>query len=466
MPAQSFHAVACSTDRLLLRRLTRLLHTLGCRVDSLAQVDRAVTLLAGAHPDFLLIDGDLAADASQSLILTALADHEAGPPPVIIALVSRQDPAQITAALAAGVDDVLHKPLVAGEVLSRIRAAARLREQLWRRHLQQGNSHTIGCLPAPAWRALAAEFARQKTGTGACMAMQIDHNRQWTTERGKLLTARLRTAMVDRLQTAGGEGVVWGELEGECIVALLTSSDEVAALAWAERLRSTAAEQPFEIDGQTVSITVSMGVAPLKASEITGEEQARGAMQLAQNSGGDCVLSAQEWQKETRRISDEPSWLDSANAWDIMIPHPLALYPEDTVEQAQLLLAQTQLAHLPVVDGSGELQGLVSARSLQSSERKSTSRNSGSIRFVRTVMQGSVTQFEEETPVRKLQSFFAGNSSSVVVITRKGRPLGLVYRDSLTGLEEHLTRQTFAAKNAFSLDSDYLTTPDVCCVEE
>jgi CBS-domain-containing membrane protein len=119
------------------------------------------------------------------------------------------------------------------------------------------------------------------------------------------------------------------------------------------------------------------------------------------------------------------------------------------------------------VDGSGELQGLVSARALPTSERKSTNRNSGSIRFVRTVMQGSVTQFDEETPVRQLQSFFAGSASNtVVVVTRKGRPLGLVYRDCLTGLEEHLTRQTFATKSTFSLDSDYLTTPEICCVEE
>jgi DNA-binding response OmpR family regulator/CBS domain-containing protein len=466
MPTEFFHAVACSTDRLLLRRLTRLLHTLGCRVDPLAHVERGAALLAAVRPDFVVIDGELPSEAWQTLVQAALSDHDAGPPPVILALISRLDTPQVTAALAAGADDVLHKPLVPGEVLSRIRAAARLREQQWRRHLQLGNSATLGCLPAPAWRALAAEFARQRTGTGACMALQIDHCAQWAAEHGKVRAARLRTAVVDRLQDAGGDGVVWGELEGECIVALLTSSDEVAALAWAERLRIAAAERPFEVDGQTATITTSMGVAPLKASEVTGEEQARGALQLAQHSGGDCVVSAQEWQKECRRASDEPSWLDSANAWDIMIPHPLALYPEDTVEQAQLLLAQTQLAHLPVVDGKGELQGLVSARSLQGSERKSTSRNSGSIRFVRTVMQGTVAQFDEETPVRKLQSHFAADPSSVVVITRQGRPLGLVYRDSLAGLEEHLTRRTFATKGVFSLDSDYLTTPETCGVEE
>lgn len=466
MSAESFHVVACSTDRLLLRRLTRLLQSIGCHVDPLAKADQAPALVAAVRPDFVVLDCDLPGDALQTLFQAAAEDQDAGPPPVILAMISRHDATQISAALSSGADDVLQKPLVPGEVLSRIRAAARLREQQWRRHLQLGNSATLGCLPAPAWRALAAEFARQRTGTGACLAMQIDHVQRLAAAHGKLRAAQLRSAVVERLHAAGGEGIVWGELEGECVTALLTSSDEVAALAWAERLRTAVVEKPFEIDGQSFAVTASMGVAPLKNSEVTGEEQARGALQLAQSSGGDCVVSGQEWQKECRRASDEPSWLDSANAWDVMIPHPVALYPEDTVEQAQLLMAQTQLAHIPVVDGSGKLQGLISARALQPTERKSSTKTSGSIRFVRAVMQGSPTQFEEETPVRKLQSHFAAESSLVAVITRQGRPLGLVYRDSLSCLEEHLTRQTFAPRDSFSLDSSYLTTPETCGAAE
>jgi CBS domain-containing protein len=260
---------------------------------------------------------------------------------------------------------------------------------------------------------------------------------------------------------------VWGELGGECLAALLTSSDDVAALPWSERLRASLAERPFELDGQSLPVTVSIGVASLGASESQAYEQAQGAMQLACNSGHNCVVSASEWQSECRRREDEPSWLDSANAWDVMIPHPLALYPEDTVEQAMALLAQTQAAHMPVVDGSGKLVGLVSARSIQQVERKTSSpRGSGSIRFVRAIMQSAPTQFEEDTPVRQMQNFFAGDPSPVAVVTRQGRPLGLIYSHSLAAMEERLTRGTFAARRAFSLDSEYLNTPEVCAVDE
>src|SRR5262245_24953854 len=131
---ESLHALAFSTDRLLLRRLTALLESLGCRVDQLAHADRALSLLGTAGPDFVIVDGDLPKEKLQAICRNAL-DELDGPPPTVLALVDRDDAARVAAALAAGADDVLRKPLVPGEVFARIRAAARLREQQWRRHL-------------------------------------------------------------------------------------------------------------------------------------------------------------------------------------------------------------------------------------------------------------------------------------------------------------------------------------------
>jgi len=466
MSADSLHALLLSADRMLLRRLTRLLESVGSRVDQLAEVDRVEPLLAATRPDFVIVDTDLPAGTLQSICRTAVDDLETGPPPVILALVARHESSRVADALAGGAHDVLHKPLVPGEVLARLRAAARLREQLWRRHMQLGNSETLGCLPPPAWRALAAEVARQRSGIGACVVVHLDHLHDHAISQGRVFAARLRAEVIERLQAAGGDEVVWGELEDNSFAALLTSSDDVAALAWAERLRAAVAERPLELDGQSIRITASMGIAQLGGSEALAEEQARGAMQLARSSGRNCVVSAAEWQNERRRQEDEPSWLDSANAWDVMIPHPLALFPEDTVEQAVALMTQTQLAHIPVVDGAGKLVGLVSARSVQTGERKTAPRGSGSVRFVRAVMQSAPTQFEEDTPVRKMQAFFATDPSPVAVVTRQGRPLGLVYSHSLAAMQEQLTRSTFASHSPFSLDSSYLTTPDGCAVDD
>src|SRR5712675_696576 len=108
MTCDSLHALAFSTDRLLLRRLTRLLKSVGCRVDQLAQMDRAVSVLDAMRPDFVIVDGDLPAETLESICRTAVDDLDAGPPPVVLALSARHDARHIAAVLAAGVDDVLH----------------------------------------------------------------------------------------------------------------------------------------------------------------------------------------------------------------------------------------------------------------------------------------------------------------------------------------------------------------------
>jgi DNA-binding response OmpR family regulator/CBS domain-containing protein len=467
MSGESLRALLVSTDRPLLRRLTWLLESIGCAGDSLADPHRAEALLLASPPDFLIVDTDLPGEWAANLCRQAVEADEEGPPPVVLALVARRDAAQIATAFAAGADDILHKPLVVGEVLARLRTAARLRQQQWHRHIQQGNSETPGCLPAPAWKALASEVAQQANGSGAVVFLSLDYlpiHIQRLTRRG---AARLKAAVVERLQAAGGDEAVWGEMDDGCYAALLTSCDEPTALAWAERLRTSVAERPLEVESQVFSVTISLGVAALGAGDAVVEERVRGALQLACRSGRDCVVSATDWEADCKRLVDQPSWLDTANAWDIMLPAPLALYPDDTVEQAAVLLAQTQLGHLPVVDGTGRLVGLLSARSLQPAERRTNPpRGSGSIRYVRAVMHPTPAQFEEDTPARKIASFFAAESAPVAVVTRHGRPLGILYSHTLTSLQESLTPRTFASGKTFSLNSDYLVTSEAYALEE
>ncbi len=459
-------ACIVSADRMLLRRLGRLLESVACSAEQLIDPARAESLLSSDPPDFVIVDSAFEAATFRSICEAARYDLESGPTPVVLALVPRQTAAEVSAALTAGADDVLQKPLVAGEVLARMRAAARLREQLWRRHLQLGNSISPGCLPAPAWRALCSELARQQSGSGAVVAIHLDHLEHYQRGHGRIRAALLQGAVAQRLQSVGGEGVIWGELS-DCFVALLTSSDTMAALSWAERIRLAVASEPFNLEGVSLQVTVSLGAAELGHNEAQAEAQARGAMQLAKASGRDCVVSAHEWVCECRRQAEEPVWLDSANAWDVMLPCSLTLSPEDTAEQAAALFAQTQLAHLPVVDSNGKLLGLLSARAIYAErkpDRKTVAKISPSVRFVRALMNPAA-QFEEETTVRQLQTHFAEARNSVVVITRGGEPLGLLYSHTLAAMQEQLHRNSFTQGN-FSLESDYLTTPEPCAVEE
>jgi CheY-like chemotaxis protein/CBS domain-containing protein len=467
MDGERFKALLIAHDRPLLRRLSALLESVGVSPRCVADPAQGRRLLATAQVDLVIVDMGLPEEQAEAICRMVLDSPDDQAEPVLIGMAPRHDSSRISAALAAGVDDILHKPLAAGEVFARIRAAARLREQQWRRHIQQGNAETPGCLPTPAWKALAGEVARQPTGLGAMLLLGIDHYLPLASELSRCSLCLLRAAVLERLQASGGESVVWGELGDDAFAGLLTSSDDLAAMALAERLRGAVEERPFELDGHSRQLSVSMGVASLCGSHELAEQRCRGALQLAQRSGHNCVVSSTEWENERKRMQDQPSWLDSANAWDIMLPAPLALYPDDTVDQAATLLAQTRLAHLPVVDTAGRLVGLVSARALHAAERKPAApRGSGSIRFVRAVMQSSPTHFEEDTPARQIADHFAGESSTVTVVTRLSRPLGLIYRHSLAGLAESLPVRSSLETRPFSLDSDYLLTPEPLAVED
>lgn len=461
----SYQVLVVSSDRAVHRTIARLLEAVGCQVDALLDCERLSLLMATSQYDFVVVDGDLPEDQALKICRRLTEGEEDSPSPIVLFLVSGKNTALVALALSAGADDILHKPLNTGEVLARFRAASRLREQQRRRLLQHGRSDTPGFLPGAAWRALAKEVASQASG-GAMVLLAFDHFANQVSLIGKDGGQRLWWMACERLQLLSCETTVWGELGGGILAALQPHADEVAAIAWAEQIRSAMAEKPFDLEGRSIRLSPSIGVSDLGNKECMAEDRARGALEFARRSGGNCAVPAMEWERERRRLGDQASWMECSSAWDIMLPCPLSLHSQDTVDQAAVLLSQTQLAHVPVVDATGRLLGLVSARSVQHGGKKQPVRGTGSIRFVRAVMIASPPEFSEDTSVKKVAEFFAGDPSPVAVVTRQGRPLGLIYSHALAALEERLSRRSFEPLVPFSLDTDYLVTCEPAAVED
>ena len=53
---------------------------------------------------------------------------------------------------------------------------------------------------------------------------------------------------------------------------------------------------------------------------------------------------------------------------DVMTPNPVTVKPEDPVDQARRLMAKIKARHLPVVDDTGRLVGIVSIRDIELAE--------------------------------------------------------------------------------------------------
>jgi diguanylate cyclase (GGDEF)-like protein len=71
---------------------------------------------------------------------------------------------------------------------------------------------------------------------------------------------------------------------GEEFVALISDTDRSRALAMAERLRAAVESSPLEVDGRSVVITVSLGVAIRSPSDATWENLLRRADQALYES--------------------------------------------------------------------------------------------------------------------------------------------------------------------------------------
>ncbi|HHM12716.1 MAG TPA: response regulator transcription factor, partial [Planctomycetaceae bacterium] len=118
-----YQILIVSRERELLRRMSRFLALFRYDVHEMTSVDAALERLQVAPPDFLIVD---AAIHEQPHRLLHTPHRCAGRSPVYsFLLVSEPTEQQLDEALQAGADDVLTRPLICGELLARLRTAAR-----------------------------------------------------------------------------------------------------------------------------------------------------------------------------------------------------------------------------------------------------------------------------------------------------------------------------------------------------
>lgn len=132
-----------------------------------------------------------------------------------------------------------------------------------------------GALSRPAFEdALAREQARVLRGqrSAGLLVCDVDHFRRFNERHGHLGGDRALRLVVERIQatTRGGDLVArWGGEELCLIAPDIGSLAELEALC--ERVRQSVAMTPFALEGETVSVTISVGATLL--TDWTSEEE-------------------------------------------------------------------------------------------------------------------------------------------------------------------------------------------------
>lgn len=439
-------------DRRFLRHVSKFLTTFGYEVQQAADRQQAVAAVEGETPDVVLLDAGPDPSAGPALC-RAIVSREPSSPVFTFLLVQSPTPELLTEAVEAGVDDFLARPIVYGELLARLRAAARVLE-FERRLRQQADVDPLTELPKRPPRA-----GRPAT----CVVVDLDQLRRINDLYGRRSGDAVIRAAADRLRGLRTDSEVLCSLGGGRFCIWMAGKSDAEAATWAESARSALATTEIPLPEGMLRLTASFGVAAADEAAATAEAvlgRAIRALQTAKNSGRDCVVQSGE------PDGDATAWAELAGpgklfertmARDVMTPCTACLRTDQPVSEAVLLVRRLHPVAVPVVDHDGKLAGLIFPENVLELAAGRT----GEAPLVADVMTADVPRFEEDAGFAAVHDFFTRDPRPVAVVTRRGKPTGLVTPDSLTSLSQPLTADTFAPRLPFSDGSEYLVVPDL-----
>lgn len=462
MVARRFVVLVVTGDRPMLGRLSQFLGALDYEMHQVADWQQCSAALAATRPDILLVDGDDSPDRALKACHEAAA-CAAGP--LYTMLIARQPTAEtIHRALAAGVDDFLARPIVYGELLARLRAGTRALQFDRRLGLLRGVDPVTQLANQPAFchRVTAALTAPDDMCRGTtCAVVDLDFFHRVNRLFGHPAGDALLRAVAGRLAAACEPASPPACLGGGRFAVLLTGMTDAETAAWAEQLRTELAEAEFELNGQGLRLTVSIGLAPLVPGEIrTADEairQTEEALAAAKARGRNCVV----WFGDQ---DDADTWADLASpgrllertvAADVMTPCPMLLKTTDSLNEAAQWLRQSRLGALPVVDASGGLLGLLKEQAALALAGEPSHHRVGE-----AVSTDAATCREDES-LEILAACFDRDPRTHLVVLAGRRPVGLIGLDHLTALGAKFSHDTFGLMAADEMDSRMLVVPDV-----
>jgi len=250
-------------------------------------------------------------------ICRRLRDMQREPYVYVLLLTARTENSDLVEGMDAGADDYLTKPLKPHELRVRLRAGRRiieLQEQLLRTRealrVRATHDGLTGMLNRSSiLDVLEKEMVRsvRNDKSLSVLMMDLDRFKQINDTRGHLAgDAVLRDAAV-RMQTCIRRYDSAGRYGGEEFLFVLPACDLHGAWAEAERVRSAMEAAPFQILGEALAVTCSIGVASRgwnRASDTAGLlRDADRALYLAKDGGRNRVAAVGFDGVESRRCA-------------------------------------------------------------------------------------------------------------------------------------------------------------------
>ncbi|MEQ8786854.1 MAG: diguanylate cyclase [Pirellulaceae bacterium] len=434
MSAERANLLIVDDDPAMLRLLRKWLETDGYAVRTADDGRQAVEMIEQACPEIILTDWEMPCMDGAELCRWVRGKNLPNYVYTVF-LTARRGIDDIVQGLESGADDFLPKPVDRSELLARLRVGKRMIE------LEHRLNYLAKCDPLTGLSTQRTLFetldrhwhlTQRRQAPLSCVMVDIDFFKRVNDTYGhstgdevirhvgRMLSEHCHTS--DLISRYGGEEF--------CIA--LPDVDEVGAADWANQLRRLISDHDVEIEGRSIHITASFGVAQrLDDTQSPAElvDMADQALLVAKRAGRDRVVEfgsiTESHQGEAERNPE--SMFGGIRAGEVMTTLVAALSQHESAGHAAEYFLRFRINSAPVVDDSGRLVGILAEKDVMSImlwpnwwETK-----------IRDIMKRNVVCYDENASVQLIYEFLCRVAIRGVIIVRDERPTGVISRGSV-----------------------------------
>lgn len=277
-------------DRATCEHISQLLRTRGLVVVPASNGQKAIDAVRAQSVDLVVLDVNMPGlngiDACK-VVKTITKDRFV---PVVL-LTAPGDLSARVQGLRTRADDHVAKPFEDAELLARIENMLRVKRahddvQFAKNELRYTSLHDqLRTLPDHRYfhECLEIEFeeAQRHLDPLACCIIAVDDFRDLVSERGTEFAARILDEVSDRMQRTIRATDVVAQFRTAEFGLLLPNTRPTRALTLADRIVSEVALRPFELDPETVRLTISIGVGLYPSGSVRSHSELLDAASIA-----------------------------------------------------------------------------------------------------------------------------------------------------------------------------------------
>ena len=257
--------------------------------------EEALEIIARQPPDCILVDTVLPGMDGFELCEQLKSQPRTAAIPVIFVTGRRSDEAAVVRALDLGAADYLLKPVRIPELVARIQAAIRTKDV----HAAALERPTAEVPPIEGREAflvrLQEELGRSRRlhRPVSCVLIRLAFPPGVPERLGPERVTALEKQLEPKVRSCCRRGDIYAHLDGRCCAFILFSQPQTGGNALAERIRARVVQEPVPLEGGSVEIQVSVGVAGVEPGEQVSSQglldRCQSALERAQASGPNAI---------------------------------------------------------------------------------------------------------------------------------------------------------------------------------